>query len=138
VHSFRIFTVALAWVLTVAAFYQWPEMLTGAQRLIQHGLEAVGDAIPLPCGARLELVFREICGLIWLQITLLVLALRIALSTIAAIWRFFRDRESRAFRDEWSAGELSAPTSLTAASANGNQHTAALLASGVPGAGHDE
>jgi hypothetical protein len=88
VHSFRVLTVILAWALIVAAFYEWPEMLTAAQRLLQHGIEAVGDVIPSPWGARIEFVFREIGGLIWLQITLLVLALRIVLAAMAAIWRF--------------------------------------------------
>jgi len=87
VHSFRTLTVVLAWVLIVLAFYERPEALTGAQRLIQRGIEAVGDAIPAPWGPRIEFVFREIGGLIWLQITLVVLALRIGLSAIAALWR---------------------------------------------------
>jgi hypothetical protein len=88
--------VILAWVLIVLAFYQEPEALTGAQRLIQRGIEFLGDNIPPPWGPRIEFVFREIGGLIWLQITLLVLALRIALSTVAMIFRqsFWRDRYS--------------------------------------------
>ena len=40
VHSFRTFTVLLAWGLIFAAFYQKPELLTGAQRLMQRGIEA--------------------------------------------------------------------------------------------------
>src|SRR6476659_4820041 len=86
VHTFRTFTVILAWILIVAAFYQKPELLTGAQRLMQRGIEAIGDAVPAPLGPRMEFVVREIGGVIWLQITLLVLALRLALSTIAAVW----------------------------------------------------
>ena len=95
VHSFRTLTVILAWVLIVAAFYQKPELLTGAQRLMQRGIEAAGDAVPPPWGPRVEFVFREIGGLVWLQITLVVLVLRLALSTIAATWRVIvrRDRE---------------------------------------------
>jgi hypothetical protein len=87
VHTFRMFTVVLAWVLIVAAFYERPELLTGAQRLVQRGIESVGDAIPSPWGPRIEFVFREIGGLIWLQITLFVVALRIALSTLAGLGR---------------------------------------------------
>ena len=34
----------------MAAFYEKPELLTGAQRLLQHGFEAAGDAIPPPWG----------------------------------------------------------------------------------------
>ena len=88
VHTFRTLTAALAWGLIVSAFYQKPELLTSAQRLMQRGIEAVGDAVPSPWGARMEFVFREIGGLIWLQITMVILTLRILLSTIAATSRF--------------------------------------------------
>jgi hypothetical protein len=86
-------TVILAWLLIVAAFYQKPEALTGAQRLLQRGIEAVGDGIPAPWGPRIEFVFREIGGLIWLQITLFVVALRVGLSAVAAVWRFIVRRD---------------------------------------------
>jgi CRISPR-associated DxTHG motif protein len=91
-HSFRFVTVIAAWLLLALAFYESPEVLTGAQRLIQRGIEFVGDNIPPPWGPRIEFVFREIGGLIWLQITLLVLALRVVLSTIAMIFRAARRR----------------------------------------------
>jgi hypothetical protein len=87
VHTFRAGTVVLAWLLIVGAFYQDPELLTDAQRLIQRAIATIGDNVPPPWGPRIEFVFREIGGLIWLQITLLVVLLRIALSTIAMIWR---------------------------------------------------
>ena len=86
VHTFRTLTAVLAWALVVAAFYQKPELLTSAQRLMQRGIEAVGDAVPSPWGHG-WIAFREIGGLIWLQITMVILALRIMLSTIAATWR---------------------------------------------------
>jgi hypothetical protein len=85
----------LAWVLIVAAFYQKPELLTGAQRLMQRGIETVGDTVPSPWGPRMEFVVREIGGVIWLQITLVILALRLALSTIAAVWRSIAGRDRR-------------------------------------------
>src|ERR1700753_1444520 len=90
VHSFRTLTIILAWVLLALAFYQSPELLTGAQRLIQRGIEFVGDNIPTPWGPRIEFVFREIGGLILLAIILLVLALRFVLSTLAIIFRSVR------------------------------------------------
>jgi hypothetical protein len=93
VHLFRALTVVLAWFLIIAAFYERPETLTAAQRLIQRGIESLGDAIPSPWGPRIEFVFREIGGFIWLQITLFVLMLRIALSTLAAMWRFIKRRD---------------------------------------------
>jgi hypothetical protein len=91
VHSFRIFTVILAWVLLALAFYEKPELLTALQRAIQRGMEAVGDSIPSPWGPRTEFVFREIGGFIWLQITLIVLFLRVVLSSLAGIWRLLRN-----------------------------------------------
>jgi hypothetical protein len=94
VHSFRVFTAILAWVLVIAAFYEKPELLTGAQRLVQHGIEGVGDSIPPPWGPRIEFVFREIGGLIWLQITLLVVLLRMVLSMFGITWRFLRRNRS--------------------------------------------
>jgi hypothetical protein len=93
VHSFRTLTVVLAWVLIVAAFYQKPELLTGIQRAMQRGIESVGDNIPPPWGPRIEFVFREIGGFIWLQITLIVVVLRVLLSGIAASWRAIRRRD---------------------------------------------
>jgi hypothetical protein len=94
VHSFRIFTVVLAWLCIGAAFYQKPELLTGLQRAIQRGMETVGDTIPPPWGPRIEFVFREIGGFIWLQITLIVVFLRMLLSGIAALWRLLRSRDA--------------------------------------------
>ena len=87
VHLFRTLTVILAWCLIVAAFYERPEVLTATQRLIQHGLERLGDAIPSPWGPRIEFVFREIGGFIWLQITVFVVIIRMMLSMLAALWR---------------------------------------------------
>jgi hypothetical protein len=94
VHSFRLVTVVLAWFLIVAAFYEWPELLTGLQRVIQRSIESIGDNIPSPWGARIEFVFREIGGLIWLQVTLIVVLLRIILSGVAGIWRLLRKRDA--------------------------------------------
>ena len=95
VHAFRTLTVVLAWVLIVAAFYQKPELLTGAQRLMLRGIEAVGDAAPSPWGPRVEFVVRQISGVIWLQITMVVVALRLVLSAIATAWRLISGRDSQ-------------------------------------------
>ena len=92
VHSFRILTVILAWLLIAAAFYEEPELLTGLQRAIQRAMEFVGDSIPPPWGPRIEFVFREIGGFIWLQITLIVVVLRVVLFGIASAWRLLRGR----------------------------------------------
>ena len=86
VHTFRTLTAVLAWALVVAAFYQKPELLTSAQQLMQGGIEAAGDAVPSPWRYG-WIVFREMGGVIWLQITMVILTLRLILSTIAAAWR---------------------------------------------------
>jgi hypothetical protein len=88
VHVFRTLTAILALGLVATAFYQKPEILTSAQRLVQQGIEVIADAIPAPWGPRAESAFREIGGLVWLQITMFILAIRLTLSTIAATWRF--------------------------------------------------
>jgi hypothetical protein len=84
----------IEWVFIAAAFYEKPELLTGLQRAIQKGMEAVGDNIPPPWGPRIEFVFREIGGFSWLQITLIVIFLRVILSSMAGVWRLFRRRDA--------------------------------------------
>ena len=86
VHTYRTLTAALAWTLLVAAFYQTPDLLTSAQRLTQQGIEAIGGSVPSPWRYGWT-GFREMGGVIWLQITMIILTLRIVLSTIAAAWR---------------------------------------------------
>ena len=116
VHTFRTLTAVLAWALVVAAFYQKPELLTSAQRLMQRGIEAVGGAVPSPWGSRMEFVFREIGGLIWLQITMVILTLRLMLSTIAATWRLiFRTTGSRQFQRMSDTVALAVYAALTLA-----------------------
>ncbi|MCC8955161.1 hypothetical protein H8B02_17430 [Bradyrhizobium sp. Pear77] len=55
-------------------------------------LESFGDNIPPPWGPRIEFVFREIGGFNWLQITLIVVGLRIVLFGVASKWRMLRGR----------------------------------------------
>jgi hypothetical protein len=89
-----VVAVILAWLLIAVAFYERPELLTALQRVIQRAMESVGDTIPSPWGPRIEFVFREIGGFIWLQITLIVILLRMFLSGIAGIWRLLRQRDN--------------------------------------------
>jgi hypothetical protein len=60
---------------------------------LQRGIEALGDALPSPWGPRIEFIVRQIGGVIWLQITLIVVALRVALSAIAVAWRIIAGRD---------------------------------------------
>ena len=94
VQGFRTLTVLLSWALIAFAFYQRPEYLTTMQRAIQRLIEWAGDAVPSPWGPRMEFMLREIGGVIWLQITVVILALRVALSSLAALWRFARWKDA--------------------------------------------
>ncbi len=93
VHSFRIATAILAWVLIGAAFYYRPDLIKHALRMATRGIESVGDAIPAPWGDRIEVILREVGGFIWLQITVLIIAIRVAFSSVAGLWRFIRRRD---------------------------------------------
>jgi hypothetical protein len=87
VHSYRIATAIAAWGLVVAIFYYRPDWLKWGLRSATHGIEAIGDALPYPWGDRAEIVLRELGGIIWLQITAVILLLRVVLSSIAMAWR---------------------------------------------------
>ena len=114
-HTFRTLTAVLAWALVVAAFYLKPELLTSAQQLMQRGIEAVGDAVPSPWRYG-WIVFREMGGMIWLQITMVILTLRMMLSTIAALWRLiFRNTGSRQFQRMSDTVALAVYAALTLA-----------------------
>jgi len=54
-------------------------------------IEAVGDALPSPWGDRIEIVLRELGGFIWIQITVLIIFIRVVFSTIATGWRYRRE-----------------------------------------------
>src|SRR3954464_5121807 len=68
VHSFRIATAIVAWILIVGIFYYRPDWLKWGLRGATHGIEAIGDSLPYPWGDRIEIVLRELGGIIWLQI----------------------------------------------------------------------
>jgi len=91
VHSFRIATALLAWLLIAAAFYYRPDLIK--HDMATRAIEGVGDAIPAPWGDRFEVILRGVGGFIWLQITVLIIAIRIALSSLAGLWRFIRRRD---------------------------------------------
>ena len=92
VHSYRIATAIAAWVLVVAIFYYRPDWLKWGLRAATRGIESIGDSLPYPWGDRVEIVLRELGGIIWLQITAVILLLRVVLSSIAMAWRSRRGR----------------------------------------------
>ena len=92
VHCYRIATAIAAWILVVAIFYYRPDLLKWALRGATRGIEVIGDSLPYPWGDRAEIVLRELGGIIWLQITAVILLLRVVLSSIAMAWRSRRGR----------------------------------------------
>jgi hypothetical protein len=94
VHSFRIVTAILAWVFIALAFYYRPDWITWGLRTATHGIEAVGNVLPSPWGDRIEIVLRELGGFIWIQITALIIFIRVVCSAIATGWRYRRRRDA--------------------------------------------
>jgi hypothetical protein len=95
VHSFRIGTAVLAWVLIGLAFFYRPDLIKWALRSGTHAIEAVGDNLPSPWGDRIEILLREVGGFLWIQITLLIIAIRVILSCLVGAWRMIRRHDGR-------------------------------------------
>jgi hypothetical protein len=92
VHTFRITTAIVAWILIALAFYYRPDVIKWGLRASNNGIEAVGDHLPYPWGDRIEIVLRELGGSFWLQVTAVIILLRLLLSCIAMGWRARRRR----------------------------------------------
>jgi hypothetical protein len=90
VHSFRVCTAIAAWILLIAAFIYYPRFISETLRGFSHGVEQVTDPLPDKVGAYAEIALRELGGLLWLQIAALILALRVAMGSLAALWRLLR------------------------------------------------
>ena len=71
-------------------FTTGPTGSNGVSELRRMGIEAFGDALPSPWGDRIEIVLRELGGFIWIQITALIIFIRVVFSTVATGWRYRR------------------------------------------------
>jgi hypothetical protein len=76
VQSFRLVTVLFAWGLLALTFLYSPEWIRTGMRAGTRAIEAVGDALPGYWGAQAEIVLRELGGFLWIQITVVILAVR--------------------------------------------------------------
>jgi len=79
VHTFRFLTMIGAWMLIFCAFLYHPEWIRGTLRLLTHAIETVADQVPEPWGSRAEVILRELGGIIWVQITVAIVLLRLIL-----------------------------------------------------------
>jgi hypothetical protein len=91
VRGFRTVTAILPWAFIVAAFYHRPDRLQWGLRTFPRLRSRRGRAA-FAAGACIEVVLREISGFVWIQITTLIILLRLALSAITLVWRFRRWR----------------------------------------------
>jgi hypothetical protein len=87
VHSFRISTAILTWVMLGALLFYKPEWIRWALRMGTHAIESVGDVLPGYWGAQAEIVLRELGGFLWIQITAAIILVRFVFWLIGAAWR---------------------------------------------------
>jgi hypothetical protein len=67
-QTFRFLTMVATWLLIFAAFLYHPEWIRNWLRFVTHLIEGFADLVPQPWGARLEVMLKEIGGVIWVQI----------------------------------------------------------------------
>jgi hypothetical protein len=91
-HTFRFLTMIAAWALIIAAFVYHPEWIRNWLRFIASFIEALSDQVPEPWGARLEVMLRELGGMIWLQIASAIVLLRVVVWLPFHLWRLVRER----------------------------------------------
>jgi hypothetical protein len=94
-HAFRFVTMIATWALIFAAFVYHPEWIRESLRFMTHSIETIADRVPEPWGARLEIMLRELGGIIWLQIAVAIVALRLIIWVPFHLWRLGRDRRLR-------------------------------------------
>jgi hypothetical protein len=73
----RFLTMIATWMLIFVAFVSHPEWIGDWLRLLINSIETVADQVPEPWGARLEIMLRELGGVIWIQIASTIVLLRL-------------------------------------------------------------
>ena len=76
-HLFRTWTAAATLIGLALGFFYKPEWITWWLRISMRGIELFTGALPYPWGDRLEVFLRGIGGSIWIQITVLIVLVRI-------------------------------------------------------------
>lgn len=94
-HTFRFATMIATWVLIFAAFVYHPEWIRESLRFMTHSIKTIADQVPEPWGARLEIMLRELGGIIWLQIAIAIVLLRLIIWVPFHFWRLRRERRVR-------------------------------------------
>lgn len=90
VHTFRFTTLLAGWALLIAAFIFYPKYIAESLRAFSHGVESIADMLPDQVGSYVEIGLRELGGMLWFQITAVIVAIRLICSLIAMGWRAVR------------------------------------------------
>jgi hypothetical protein len=80
------------WALIFAAFVYEPGWIRDSLRFMTHSIESLADRVPEPWGARLEIMLRELGGMIWIQIATAIVLLRLIIWVPFHVWRLRRGR----------------------------------------------
>ena len=92
-HTFRFLTMIATWALIFAAFVYHPEWIKSWLRFMTFSIETIADQIPEPWGSRLEVVLRELGGIVWIQFATAIVLLRVIVWLPFHLWRLWKDRE---------------------------------------------
>ena len=82
VHTFRFTTLIVGWVFLIAAFIFYPKYIAQSLRAFSRGVESVADMLPDQIGSYVEIGLRELGGMLWFQITAVIVAIRLICSLI--------------------------------------------------------
>jgi len=91
-HFARTSTLVVAWAVIVAGFVYRPDLLKWWLRSVTALIEQASDAIPYPWGDRIEVFVRTVGASVWLQIALVIVAVRVVAWLAGACWRGARGR----------------------------------------------
>jgi hypothetical protein len=94
-QTFRFLTMLATWALIFAAFVYEPSWMRDSLRFMTHSIESLADQVPEPWGARLEIMLRELGGMIWIQIATAIVLLRLIIWVPFHLWRLRRERRLR-------------------------------------------
>ena len=80
------------WALIFTAFLYHPEWIRAWLRLLTYSIETLLTKYLSRWGARIEVMMRELGGMIWIQIASAIVLLRLILWVPFHVWRLRRHR----------------------------------------------
>src|ERR1700712_2939950 len=86
----RAGTLIVGWGLLGAAFVYRPDLLKWWLRSVTRWIEQISDSVPYPWGDRIEIFVQTVGASVWLQIALVIVAVRVVAWLIGLAWRHRR------------------------------------------------